>query len=219
MKTQVSKILRDVEIMLNEVNPNEATFIGDADHADLMTIIEGQIESAADHLHSTTQFSRMALDATEEISYHGDGTDPRFIYRNSTGVLTILMKSFSDSFDTTFYADFLRLVTARSKSWPFDVTNVIYPDDPLFAIVTDKYVGAQPDFPAVTCRKKQIESDGSRHTVETLELRCLERQSDWASVVYIPKAKINEGYVDVDSKLYHTLIETIAAKVKEIING
>ena len=217
MKTQVSTILRDVEIMLNEVNPNEAAFIGDTDHADLMTIIESQITHAIDQLHSTTQLSRMALDATEDINYHGDTTDPRFIYRRSTGVLTILMKSFSDGFDDTFDTDFLRLVTARSKAWPFDITNVIYPDDPLFAIVTDRYVGAQPDFPAVTCRKKQIEMDGTTHMVSVLELRCLETPSDWASVTYIPKAKIQDGQVNIDSKLYHDLINTLAEKVHNII--
>ena len=218
MKTQITNILRDVEIMLNEVNPNEAAFVGDMDHADLMTVIENQIESAADEIHSKAQLSRMALDAVEEISYDGDTTDPRFIYNRATGVLSVITKSFSTRFHDSFDADVLRLVTAKSKAWPFEVTNEIFPDDPLFAIVTDPYVGAQPDFPAVTRRRKQISIDGNLVKVEVMELRCLENPADWALIAYIPKAKILDGQIDIDSKLYHDFIALLTAKVSTIIN-
>jgi len=219
MKTQVTKILRDVEIALNEVNPNEAAFVGDTDHADLLTIIENQIEATVDQVHSKARIGRMALDATEEICYQGDTTDPRFIYNNRTGVLTILVRSFSSPSDTTFNADMLRLVRANAKGWPFDVTNEIFDDDPLFAIVCDSYVGAQVDFPAVTRRKRNISVDNKRKSMEVLELRCLERPSDWATVSYIPRAHIHDGQVDIDSALYHEFIDALVAKVMTIRNN
>ena len=40
MKTQVSTLIRDVMIALNEVDPNEAGFVGDKDNADLETRIK-----------------------------------------------------------------------------------------------------------------------------------------------------------------------------------
>ncbi len=218
MKTQISKIIRDVEIALNEVNPNQAAFVGDRDNADLSTVIESQIEASVDELHKTTDISKMALDVATDINYNGDTADHRFVYRKSTGVLTILLKSFDEGFETTFDADMLRLVYARAKGWPFDVTNDIFPDDPLFAIVTDKYVGAQVDFPAVTHRRRNVTVNGELKAVDVLELRCLERQSDWAHVSFIPKAKISYGMVNVDSRLYHTLIDLITHKVQNIIN-
>ena len=217
MKTQITKIIRDVEIALNEVNPNQAAFVGDSDNADLATVIESQIEHSVDELHKTTDISKMALDAVADINYDGDTTDRRFLYRNSSGVLTILLKSFDDGFNPTFDADMLRMVSARAKGWPFDVTNDIFPEDPLFAIVTDKYVGAQVDFPAVTRRRRNVTVNGAQKAVEVLELRCLEHSSDWAHVTFIPKARIHDGLVDVDSKLYHPLIDLITQKVKSII--
>ncbi len=217
MKAQITEIKRAVEIALNEVNPNEAAFVGDQDHADLMTTIESQIEAAVDQLHSTTPLSRMALDATQEISYDGTNDDPRFIYKAQSGVLTIILKSFDNGLQA-FDADILRMVTARSKAWPFDVTNEIFPDDPLFAIVTDKYVGAQPDFPAVTHRRKRILANGSHKSAEVLELRCLEKASDWANVTFITKAEIHDGTVSIDSKLYNQLITLLTEKTAVIIN-
>ena len=216
MKTQISKIIRDVEIALNEVNPNQAAFVGDRDNADLAIVIESQIEASIDELHKTTDLSKMALDAVADINYNGDTSDLRFLYRNSTGVLTVLLKSFDTGFDETFNADILRLVSARAKGWPFDVTNEIFPEDPLFAIVTDKYVGAQVDFPAVTRRRRNVSVNGVRKAVEVLELRCLERASDWAYVSFIPKAEIHDGMVDIDSKLYSPVIDLIAQRVKTI---
>lgn len=217
MKTQISKIIRDVEIALNEVNPNQASFVGDRDNADLSTVIESQIEGSVDELHKTTDKSKMAFDAAIDINYNGDTTDHRFHYRKSTGVLTVLLKSFDDGFENTFDADMLRLVYARAKGWPFDVTNDIFPEDPLYAIVTDKYVGAQVDFPAVTHRRRNVTVNGEQKAVDVLELRCLEHQSDWAHVLYIPKSKISYGMVNIDSKLYHPLIDLIAKKVQNII--
>lgn len=217
MKAQISEIKRAVEIALNEVNPNEAAFVGDQDHADLMTTIESQIEAAVDQLHSTTPISQMALDATQELCYDGTSDNPRCIYKPLSGVLTVILKSFDDGLPA-FKVDMLRMVTARSKAWPFDVTNEIFPDDPLFAIVTDKYVGAQPDFPAVTHRRKRIKVDGSHKSAEVLELRCLEKATDWANVTFIPKAEIHDGTVDIDSKLYHQLITLLTEKTAAIIN-
>ncbi len=218
MKTQISKIITDVENALNEVNPNEAAFVGDLDHADLLKVIESQIAPTVDEIHAKAHISRMALDATEVISYNGDATDPRFKFNNRTGVLSIITKSLDDHSDATFDVDILKMVTATARNWPFEVTNEVFPDDPLFAIVTDKYVGAQVEFPAVTRRKRKMQVDGEWISVEVLELRCLEKPTDWATVTFIPVAKMNDGCVDVDSKLYHDFICLLSAKVKEIIH-
>ncbi len=212
MKTQVTTIIRDVEIALGEIDPNQAAFIGDRDHADLQTMIESKIEECVDEVHRNASISRMALDATEDIVYTGDPDDLRFRYKSGTGVLYVLLKSYSDDFDNVFDIDMLRLVSARSENWPFTVHDVVYPDDPLYEIVTDRYVGAQVDFPAVTMQKRQIMVNGNRGVVSTLELRCLSDASDWASITVIPRAKIRDGLVDVDSALYHKLIEEIVRR-------
>ena len=213
MKTQVSTIIRDVETALNEIDPNQASFVGDRDHSDLQTLIESKIEESVDRIHRQADISRMALDATIDIHYDGDTSDPRFRFRQKTGVLNILLRSHTEGFDDTFGVDMLRMVSARSKSWPFAVRDVIYADDPLYEIVTDRYVGAQSDFPAVTWKKKRIDTDGRRVVVSTLELRCLNSSDEWADVCVIPRAKIQNGLVDVDSALYHEVIGEIVNKL------
>lgn len=215
MKTQVSTIIRDVEIALNEIDPNQASFVGDKDHADLETLIESKIEQCVDDVHFHADLSQMALDATEDIHYGGDLSDTRFRYRQSTGILNILLRSHTDEFDGTFDTDMLRLVSARAQSWPFAVKNVVYPDDPLFEIVTDRYVGAQSDFPAVTMQKKRVLWNGSRVVVTALELRCLNSSDEWVEVTLIPRARIKDELVDVDSALYHKVVERIADVVKK----
>lgn len=213
MKTQVNDIIRDVEVALNEVNPNAASFVGDQDNVDLETRITHLIETTVDEIHLHADMAELALDATVEIHYEGASSDMRFRYKSSTGVLSVLLKSHTDGFADTFDIDMLRLVSVRSKSWPFDVVNVIYPDDPLFEIVTDKYVGAQSDFPAVTQRKRRIVADGQRVVVTALELRCLESESDWAHVSVIPHARIMDGAVEVDRKAYPLVVARIAEKI------
>ena len=216
MKTQVSTLIRDVMIALNEVDPNEAGFVGDKDNADLETRITSEIEPAVDAVHQKAAMKDLALDAAVDILYDGEGSEPWFRYKNSTGMLTILLKSHSEGYEgMALGIDILRMVCARAKPWPFDVDNVVFPDDPLYEIVIDKYVGAQSDFPAVTQRKKQIATDGRRVIMDTLELRCLDQQSDWAHVTVIPRAKIEEGMVDIDSKQYEKVVTAIAEKVKE----
>ena len=69
MKTQVSTIIRDVETALNEIDPNQASFVGDRDHSDLQTLIESKIEESVDRIHRQADISRMALDATIDIHY------------------------------------------------------------------------------------------------------------------------------------------------------
>ena len=215
MKTQVCKLIRDVMITLNEVNPNEASFVGDKDNADIETRIEKKIEPTVDAVHQKAAMKDLALDAAVDILYNGDSSEPWFRFKNSTGMLTILLKSHSEGYeDQALGIDLLRMVCARAKPWPFDVDNVVFPDDPLYEIVIDKYVGAQSDFPAVTQRKKQIVIDGRRVIMDTLELRCLEQESDWAHVTVIPRAKIEEGMVDIDSKMYEKVVTAIAEKVK-----
>ena len=198
-------------IALNEVDPNEAGFIGDKDNADLETRIEKQIEPAVDAIHQQAEMKDLALDTAMDICYNGDSSEPWFRYKNSTGMLTILLKSHSEGYDNYVLGiDIQRMVCARAKPWPFDVNNVVFPDDPLYEIVTDKYVGAQSDFPAVTQLKKQIVIGGRRVMMDTLELRCLEKESDWAHLTVIPRAKIEEGMVDIDSKQYDKVVTAIA---------
>jgi hypothetical protein len=216
MKTQVSTLIRDVMIALNEVDPNEADFVGDKDNADLETRIKSKIVATVDAVHQQAAMQDLALDATLDICYDGESDEPWFRFKNSTGMLTILLKSHSEGYENhALGIDILRMVCARAKAWPFDVGNVVFPDDPLYEIVTDKYVGAQSDFPAVTQRKKQIAIDGHRVMMDTLELRCLDQQSDWAHVTVIPCAKIEEETVDIDSKMYDKVVTAIAEKVKE----
>ena len=191
MKTQVNNIIRDVEVALNEVNPNAASFVGDQDNADLETRITHLIETTMDEIHLHADMAELALDATVEIHYEGDSSDMRFRYKNSTGVLSVLLKSHTDGFADTFDIDMLRLVSVRSKSWPFDVVNVIYPDDPL----------------------RRIVADGQRVVVTALELRCLESESDWAHVSVIPHARIKDGAVEVDRKAYPLVVARIAEKI------
>ena len=40
MKKQVTKLVDDVMTTLREIDPNEASFVGDKDNADLQTLIE-----------------------------------------------------------------------------------------------------------------------------------------------------------------------------------
>ena len=67
MKTQVNNIIRDVEVALNEVNPNAASFVGDQDNADLETRITHLIETTMDEIHLHADMAELALDATVEM--------------------------------------------------------------------------------------------------------------------------------------------------------
>ena len=214
MKTQVNTLVRDVMTALKEVDPNEADFIGDKDNADLETMIESKITATVDEVHQKTSLQDLALDATADISYNGDGREHGFIYKSANGMLTVLLKSHTEGYEHLAHGiDIQRMVIARSKSWPFDVHNVVFPDDPLYEIVTDKYVGASSEFPAVTQRKKHISVDGHRVLMSTLELRCLSDESDWAHIILIPRAKIEENMVDIDSKAYDKVVQAIVSKI------
>ncbi len=215
MKTQVSQLIRDVMIALREVDPNESGFIGDKDNADLETMIRSKIEQSVDEVHRKASMSELSLDSTIDISYEGTGKSTGFRYKVSTGVLTVLLKAYSEGFqELTLGIDMLRMVCAKSKSWPHSVHNVVYPDDPLFEIVTDRYVGASSDFPAVTHQKKRLIMEDHAPYMDALELRCLSDISDWAHIIVIPKAKIENEMVDIDSKVYHKVVNTIAAKIE-----
>lgn len=222
MKTQVSKLIRDVMTALREVDPNEAEFIGDKDNADLETMIASKIEATVDAVHRNAAMRDLALDSTIDILYNGDSSSQGFAYRRKNGVLTVLLEACEEEDKTTGEAeddtltlgiDMLRMVCARSKSWPFDVHHVVYPDDPLFEIVTDKYVGAQSDFPAVTHRKKRVSAGGRRVLANTLELRCLSAETDWAHVTLMPRAKIVDGQVDIDRNMYDKVVNAIAQEM------
>ena len=216
MNTQVSKLIRDVMTSLREVDPNEASFVGDKDNADLETMIESKITATVDEVHQKATMEELSLDAAIDLSYNGDDNEHGFIYKSSNGMLTVLLKSHSEGYESLAHGiDILRMVCARSHSWPFDVHNVVFPDDPLYEIVTDKYVGASSDFPAVTQRKKHLVLNGHRVLMNTLELRCLSDKSDWAHITLIPRAKIEEGMVDIDSKMYDKVVQEIVKKMEE----
>ena len=214
MKTQVTKLVDDVMTTLREIDPNEASFVGDKDNADLQTLIESKIEATVDEVHQRASMKELSLDSAVELIYNGEESQKGFVYKASTGILTVLLHSHTKGYeDQTHNVDMLRMVCAKSKSWPFHVHNVVFPDDPLYEIVTDKYVGAQADFPAVTQQKRRLVLDGHHIISTVLELRCLSDKSDWAHITIIPRAKVEEGMVDIDSNLYAKVVDAIATKI------
>ena len=213
MKTQVNKIISDVKYAINEIDPNQALFIGDKDNANLETRIQSRIEATADHLHKTTPADHLKRDAAITINYDGTDSDTRLIYRRKNGMLILLLNTQAADFQNVFDIDPVRMLEASSKHWPYKVCNVVYPDDPLYEIVTDPYVGAQPEMPAVTYNRRRISKEGNVATVTTIELRYLTEPTDWASVTLIPRAKIQEGYIDIDQAIYHQLIDDIAKQI------
>ena len=220
MKAQVNDIIRDVELALNEVDPNAAQFVGDRDNEDLRTLISSNIESCTDELHKKADMRNLALDSAIDIFYDGDPSATGFSYRQKSGILTVMLQSHSEGFDR--YAlgiDLLRMVSAKACCWPYSISNTVFPDDPLYEIVTDRFVGAQADFPAVTQRKKKMTVGTSTALFTTLELRSLSNSEDKAHIIVIPRAKIENGAVDIDRNLYPALIERLAEKTLSITNN
>lgn len=218
MKTQITQILNDVKCAINEIDPNQASFIGDKDDADLDTLIQSRIEATVDQYHKNTPINILTRDTAIDIHYDGTDTDPRFIYKRKNGMLIALLNTQSEGFEDVLHIDPLRMIEALSKQWPYKVCNVVYPDDPLYEIVTDPYVGAQPDMPAVTYNRRRVTKDGANAIVTTLELRYLAEQSDWANITIIPRAKIQDAAIDIDSAIYHQVIDDIARQVHLVIS-
>lgn len=153
MKYYIDDIVKDVRIALDEIGINDADFLGTdqdtegADEADLDTIIKSKIIEALRFCILSADSKLVGPGTTIKLdadSAHSYGIDLSLEYneQSETKVVKAVMPD-----------NFLRLLYAYIKGWPYAVSKVIDATDPQYAELMNPVTTGTEQRPAVGMRK------------------------------------------------------------------
>jgi hypothetical protein len=226
MKIGISDIIRGVRLAIDEVLPNESEFASDKDNGVMDALIVSKIEEAIDFVHGNAELRLMRMDCMKEV------TDLSFDNHN-VAIKSIAVEIPLDEWEM---GSFLRLVKADCESWAYPVTEVLTPDDERYAIVKNKYVGANYQNPAVlyTYRRKRtgtkiVDENGDIQQRRAegfggsiLELRCLQNKTDEFTVDFLVRAQKDtegeEDSYDIDGNMVQAVYYYVAGLVMTTYN-
>ena len=191
-----STIVTDVRTIIDEIQLNDALFIGGTDEGDIDTIIKSKIVEAV----------RQVLLNARADSLRGAET---ILDANTITNLTVGDKEITVA--SAFVTDLLRFMYATAESWPMIVTEPITYLDAEYASLSDKYATGLPSRPKVGIKPK-----GQGFEITLYSLSGNDEQS---TIAYITEPKVENikvtpetwaDQIDIIETLYRPCLYQIA---------
>lgn len=100
-------------------------------------------------------------------------------------------------------SDFMALATLRMEGWSCDISHLIMPEEPEYALRSSPW-------PEISGSKKAPRCYLIRTaTGECLEFRRTDPEARCLTAVYHPLPTLHHGHIDIPESLYHSLLESL----------